>query len=556
MKVPHLAVYEADPADPALEQFTIGALLERRAAATPQQEAVVTRGYARAYFNARWTYADLLERSGSLARGLLALDLSPKARVVVFAPNVPDWLTIQFAVARAGLTLVPVSPKAVAAELRHYLQDAQPEVVFVLPEYQGHRLEERLAGILSEVPSVRHTIRLSAARQDRDSLEALIALGRDSDDSQLVKRSAGISPNDVATVLYTSGTTGKPKGAQLTHFSMVSNAALLFRGWGIQRGDRWCCGAPLTAIIGCSTMVLGCVYSGACLLPLVWFDPDAVLDSLVHENVTHLQSVPTTLIAVLERAKERKIVPGSLRFVEIGGAPVPAELHTRLCDTWNVPLRNCYGLTETSGMITQMDHDADHQRVLHTVGKPCRETTVRIVGKDGNPVQDGVVGELQTRGYLITVGYLNRTGVVPLDHDGWYRTKDLAQMDSEGYIRLVGRQSDMIKRGAEPIYPTEVENALVEHPSVLEAAVFSIPDTYYGELVCAALLAKEPLSDEQLRSWLADRLSRPKIPARFILVTGLPRTESGKIQKRVLREQYLDGKLYTDEHRAAKGTAR
>jgi fatty-acyl-CoA synthase len=534
--------WTAEPSEEGLTDITVGALLDRAATRFGAAEAVVTSAYDDVGLNVRWTYQELKRRADRMARGLIALGLSPRSRIAVWAPNVPQWLVAEFAAAKAGLVLVTANPTYRGEELRYVLDDADVKALLLYPRI-------RHLDLLGEFTSVRHLLpRLDAVYslgEPADGVEPVSLLDRLADrvpEAELARRQAAVSTHDIAQIQYTSGTTGRPKGAQLTHHGLVNNARLFARRWNVTHADRWCNPMPLFHTAGCAMVTLGAMWHGACHLPIVWFDPARVFATIGRERATILETVPTMIVRLLTEAPAMAGDLSSLRIVGTGGSPAPSELGVRLRDEWDTRLRIVYGLTETSPLISSVPEIDTDERAFTTVGPPLPEIDVRIVDRSGETTPTGVPGELLVRGYLVMDGYLNRPDATRevMDADGWFHTGDAATMDDDGYLRIVGRIKDVVIRGGENIYPAEIEALLTQHPAVTEAQVVGVPDAYYGEEVCAAVIADAPVDPEEVRAWLRLRVTHQKVPRYVVAVDRYPLTASGKVQKFALREQVLE----------------
>jgi fatty-acyl-CoA synthase len=534
----HVSWWDADPAAEPLASLTVGDLLDRAATTFGDREAVVISAFGAWGLNRRWTFAQLRRRADRLAKGLIGAGLDTGARVALWAPNVADWLAVQFAVAKAGCELVTVNPGYRPPELAHVLTDAAVTTLVFLPEFRGQSLAEVLAQARPHLPDLRDVYTIGEYPGFHD-LTVLAGRGAEVPDERLAERQASISPQSVSQIQYTSGTSGRPKGAQLTHFGLVNNARELSGGWAVTEQDRWCNPIPLFHIGGGAMITLGSLWRGACQLPQPWFDVRLLLETISAERATVIQLVPTMILRALQTWDED---PGrydltSLRVIGAGGTVIPAPFRQEITARWGAALRPAYGLTETSPAVTQVRLSEPREGDLDTVGLPLPDTEVRLVNEAGQVTATGVAGELQVRGYQVMKGYLNRadSGV---SADGWFSTGDLATMDDRGYVKIIGRTKDMIIRGGENIYPAEIESVLLDYPSLLEAHVVGIPDPDRGEEVCACVKLSGPTrpnAPAAVRDWLRERLSREKVPRYVLIVDEFPQTSSGKVPKNALR---------------------
>ena len=530
--------WDADPAAEPMVSLTVGDLLDRATARFGDREAVVVSSFGAWGLNARWTFAQLRERADRLAKGLIAAGLEPGARVALWAPNVADWLAVQFAVAKAGCELVTVNPGYRPPELVHVLTDAAVTTLVFLPEFRGQSLAAVLAEARPQLPDLRSVYTIGEF-EGFDDLIALAERGKEVTAEQLAERQAGISAQSVSQIQYTSGTSGRPKGAQLTHFGLVNNARELSGGWAVTEQDRWCNPIPLFHIGGGAMITLGSMWRGACQLPQPWFDATLLLETISTERATIIQLVPTMILRAMQTwdANPGRYDLTSLRVIGAGGTVVPALFRQEITNRWGSELRPAYGLTETSPAVTQVRLSEPRESDLDTVGRPLPDTEVRMVDEAGQVTPTGVAGELQVRGYQVMKGYLNRpeSGVAA---DGWFGTGDLATMDERGYVRIIGRTKDMVIRGGENIYPAEIESALLDYPSLLEAHVVGVPDPDRGEEVCACVKLSGlagPGAPAAVRDWLRERLSREKVPRYVLIIDEFPQTSSGKVPKNILR---------------------
>lgn len=536
--------WPSHPGPVALEDLTVTELLDQAAAEAPDHEAVVVSAYADEGFNVRWSYADLARRADAVARALIGLGVEPGEPVAICAPNIPDWLVCEFAIAKAGAVLVPVNPSYRSGELRYVLADSGAVACMFMPVY--HRLDiwRELHQITDDLPALRRLVSLTTPVGDIPTLHDVLETIEGVDPGEAAARAAGVAAADLAQLQYTSGTTGRPKAAQLTHHAIVNNARQSAWLWQIGPGDRWCNPLPLFHTAGCAMLTLGAVAARATHLPLVRFDPDRVLDTIADEAATVLETVPTILTSLLERQRTRAVEVSSLRLVGTSGAPTPHRLGLECNSQWGVPLRILYGATEVAPTVSGTAVDEPGDLGWTTVGRPLPWTEVRVVDPATRVVTPtDELGELEVRGYQVMTGYRNRPDATwsALSDDGWFRTGDLARLDDHGYLRVVGRCKDVVIRGGENLYPAEIEDMLCEHPAVTEAAVVGVPDPYFGEEACAAVVARpdEPITADELRSWLAERVTHQKVPRYLYLVDELPQTPSGKTQKFRLKADLL-----------------
>jgi len=501
-------------------------VLREAAAAFPDTVALV-EGSAEPAARRRWTYAELL-RDAERAAAALAQRFAPGERVAVWAPNLPEWVVLEFALGLAGLTLVTVNPAYRPAELRYVLDQSGAAGIFLVPEFRSP-MAAYLEEVRGDLPALREVVLFPEWEQFLASAPVHVVLPE-------------VRPDDIAQIQYTSGTTGFPKGAELHHRGLTNNARFYGGLIGLQRGSVLVNPMPLFHTAGCGMGVLGAVQHGATHVPVVAFDPALVLELVESESADFLGAVPTMLIAMLDHPSRAARDLSSLRVTVSGGSPVPAELVRRVEAELGVTFTIVFGTTECSPLVTQTRLDDEPDVRAETLGRPLPQTEVKIADPGtGEPVAPGQLGELCARGYNVMHGYHrdDAATAAAIDADGWYHTGDLASMDARGYLRIEGRLKDMIIRGGENIYPKEIEDALFDHPAVAEVAVVGIPDETWGEVVAAFVRAAPgaTVTADDLRAWCRDRLAAYKTPVRWEVVDAFPLTPSGKIQKFVLREQ-------------------
>jgi fatty-acyl-CoA synthase len=521
---PTRAYWPADTSEPVLDQ-TIGAALRAAARANGPRTALVE-----GTFDAnrrRWTFLELLAASEKVASALLAR-FARGEHVAIWAANCPEWLLVEFGAALAGITLVTVNPNYLSHELAYVLGQSRASGVLVQPDYHSRNLLEVVEQ--SDLPHVREIISLSAW----DDFMACASADALPD----------VRPDDIAQIQYTSGTTGFPKGALLTHRGLANNGRLYARAIGAGVRDVWINPMPLFHTAGCGLATLGALQTGGVQVLPSGFDPAAMLALLQAERGTIMLCVPTMLIRMLDHPDAATRDVSSWRLVTLGGAPVPPELVRRAEKDFGVKVAIGYGQTEASPYVSHSLPDDPNPDWISTVGRPLPQTEVKVIDpSSGETLPVSCVGEICARGYGLMAGYFNNPGATAeaLDHDGWLHTGDLGSMDPQGYLTIQGRLKDMIIRAGENIYPREIEDLLFTHPDIANAAVVGIPDREWGEVV-AAFVQTRPgceLTDDALTCFCRRHLASYKVPRVWRFVEQFPRTASGKIQKFVLREQYL-----------------
>ncbi len=523
--------YCAPQADRPLREVTIGALLEEAAQRWPSREALV-EAHADGRSGRRYTYADLAAEAERLAAALLTR-YAPGERIAVWSPNSPEWVLLEFAAALAGLTLVTVNPAYQAKELSFVLQQSESAGLFRVAEFRGNPMARIADEVSAGVPTLREIV-------DLEDAAGLFARGA------ATRPRPTVAPDDPAQIQYTSGTTGFPKGAVLSHRSLTNNARFALERLGLAEGDTYLNMMPMFHTTGCSICLLGCVQLGLRLVLARLFVAELMLALIERERVNALIAVPTMLIAMLEAHAMRPRDTASLACVLSGGSMVPPELVRRIEESFGCRFTIIYGQTETSPGLTQTRADDPWAERTETIGQAYPHTELSIRDPATNAVLPiGTVGEICSRGYSTMLGYNDNPEATAktIDAAGWLHTGDLGTMDRRGFVRITGRVKDMIIRGGENLFPVEIENVLIEHPDVAEAAVVGVPDPHWGEIaICflrprgAALLAAADLVRHVRRD-----LAAPKTPAHWIVLDAFPLTGSGKIQKFVLRERWLAG---------------
>ena len=517
--------------DETIRDTTIGSVLIEAATEAPDAEALV-EARADGSIGRRFTYSQLFSEAERLADSL-ASRYAPGERIAIWSPNTPEWALLEFAAALAGLVLVTVNPAYQAKELAYVLQQSRSTGLFLVRECRGNPMAEIAREVCADLAQIREVI-------DLDDHAALFAM----DGPAPVRRE--VHPDDPAQVQYTSGTTGFPKGAVLSHRSLTNNARFSMSRMGAQRGDTYLNVMPMFHTVGCSIGLLGSVQLRCRLLMARLFEPVSVMALIETERVALVIAVPTMLIAMLEAHARQPRDTQSLRMVVSGGAMVPPELITRLQEAFGCNFTIIFGQTETSPVLTQTRASDGWTERVETIGQaiPNTELSVRDSGNN-QVVAIDAIGEICARGYCNMLGYNDNPDATAraIDADGWLHTGDLGTMDARGYLRITGRLKDMIIRGGENMFPAEIENALITHPDIAEVAVVGVPDPRWGEIVIAFLrprAATQLLVADLVRHVRRD-LAAPKTPAHWIVLDAFPLTGSGKIQKFVLRDRYLAG---------------
>jgi fatty-acyl-CoA synthase len=511
---------------------TIGDNLRRIAVTYPAREALVDVPTAR-----RWTYAQLDADTDTVAVALLALGIDAGDRVGIWAPNCAEWVVLQYATAKIGAILVNINPAYRSHELAYVLRQSGTKLLVSAESFKTSDYRDMIEEVRSSLDSLERVIYLGTA--DWDSLlEAGAAAGREA----LAARSATLAFDDPINIQYTSGTTGFPKGATLSHHNILNNAYFVGEGCNYTEHDRVCVPVPFYHCFGMVMGNLGCTTHGACIvIPAPGFEPAATLAAVQAERCTSLYGVPTMFIAELALPDFASYDLSSLRTGIMAGSPCPVEVMKRVISEMHMTeVTICYGMTETSPVSTQTTADDEVERRVSTVGRVHPHLEVKVIDPEtGLVVPRGRHGELCTRGYSVMLGYWNEPAKTAeaIDAARWMHTGDLAVMDEAGYLNIVGRIKDMVIRGGENIYPREVEEFLYTHPDVEEVQVVGVPDLKYGEELCAWVKPRpgSELTAEQVREFCIGKIAHYKVP-RYVRFTGeFPMTVTGKVQKFKMR---------------------
>ncbi|API59689.1 AMP-binding protein [Tardibacter chloracetimidivorans] len=528
-----------------LRYETIGRALERAAEAWPDGPALVVP-----HQRVRWTWSELAEKADALAAGFLSLDFRAGDRLAIWAPNCAEWVIVQLAAAKTGIILVTINPAYRAAEFEHALNLSGCRGLVLAERFKASDYGAMLAEIAPEfaagfsrserLPALEVVISLGHAKGAILSFDALIARGGNADRNAVAELAQTLQPDDAICIQFTSGTTGQPKGATLSHFGLLNNGHLSGSLMDLTHADRICVPVPLFHCFGMVLGVLTAVSHGAAIvLPGEGFDPAEVMRVVEQERCTALYGVPTMFIAQLSHRDFANYDLSSLRTGAMGGAPCPEDIMRRvMTDMHMKDITIAFGMTETSPVSFQTRADADIETRTATVGTVHPWVEAKVADAKGRAVPLGDVGELHIRGYNVMSGYWNdadRTAET-IDAAGWMRTGDLAIMDEHGRCRIVGRSKDMIIRGGENIYPIEVENFLRTHPSIVDIAIFGVPDSLMGEEICAWIKVSEHLADDMIREYCSGKIAHYKVPRYIRYVEDFPMTASGKMHKPTMRE--------------------
>lgn len=538
--------------DKPLLYQSVGDALANAADRWPQLDAVLVP-----HQKARLTYSDFDHQVSRLARALLALGLRRGDRLGIWSPNCVEWLLAQFGTARAGIILVNINPAYRQSELTFALRKSGCRALLFAPSFKSSNYVEMLRSMLPQgalvgsgavdcaaFPDLKLLVQLGDTEMPGFlSFRELLLRADDFTDEALFALQREIDPDQPINIQFTSGTTGLPKGATLTHFNILNNGYFVGEALHLDANDRVCIPVPLYHCFGMVLGVLATVTHGACIVfPGESFEAEAVLRCVSNERCTALYGVPTMFIAELEHPQFHEYDLSSLRTGIMAGAPCPIETMRRVMEEMHMrEITICYGMTETSPVSFQSSIDDPVEKRVATVGRVHPHVQVKIIDTHGRTVVTGDTGELCTRGYSVMQGYWAEPELTieVVDAAGWMHTGDLAALDEQGYCHIVGRVKDLIIRGGENIYPREIEEFLYSHPKVLDVAVVGVADSKYGEEVCAVVrLRKGHAADaEEIQAYCRNQIAHYKVPRYVCFVESFPMTVTGKVQKFMLREQ-------------------
>ncbi len=534
---------------------TIGNALQSAAETFPQREALVVR-----HQDIRWTYTELLRRVDDLAAGLIALGFAPGDRIGIWAPNCAEWVLTQFATARAGLILVNINPAYRSHELEFALNKVSCKGLVTASRFKSSDYFAMLAELAPELnstgpgrlsssrlPHLKTVIRLGEEETPGCyNFNALPAMGGTAEKQKLKELFSLLQPDDAINIQFTSGTTGSPKGATLTHFNILNNGYFVGQAMKFTEWDRLCIPVPFYHCFGMVMGNLNCTIHGATMvIPNDGFDPALTLAAVSEERCTALYGVPTMFIAELDLPDFPDYDLSSLRTGIMAGSSCPIEVMKRVVAEMNMSeITIAYGMTETSPVSFQSSTDDPLERRVSTVGRIHPHVQVKIIDQAGRTVPIGEKGELCTRGYNVMSGYWDdpdKTGEA-VDTVGWMHTGDLATLDAEGYCNIVGRVKDMVIRGGENIYPREVEEFLYGHDKIQDVSVFGVPDDKYGEQLCAWIKLKQgqEAGEAEIKAFCKDKIAYNKVPYYVRFVEEFPMTVTGKAQKFIMRDRMIE----------------
>ena len=531
---------------------TIGRYLSSIVAKFGHNDALVVP-----YQNIRWTYSEFDQRVTDLAAGLLKLGLKPGDRIGIWSQNCAQWVLVQFATARAGLILVNINPAYRRLELEYVLDKVQCSALVLAPAFKTSDYLQILQDVVPELhhakpgalhaerlPHLRHVIRLGTQKTPgMFNFDDISLLADAASREQLATIESVLQFDDPVNIQFTSGTTGTPKGATLTHHNILNNGFFVGEAMQLTRDDRLCIPVPLYHCFGMVLGNLACVTHGSAMVyPGESFDPKSVLETVQDQRCTGLHGVPTMFIAMLDHPEFSNYDLSTLRTGIMAGSPCPAEVMTRVINKMHMnEITIAYGMTETSPVSFQSAVDDPFELRVSTIGRVHPHLEVKIIDLEGRIVPRGVKGELLTRGYCVMLGYWGDETKTreTIDAAGWMHTGDLAVIDEQGFAAILGRSKDLVIRGGENIYPREVEEFLYRHPKILDVQCVGVPDEKYGEELCACIMLRPGVDTtaEEIRDFCKDEIAHYKIPRYVLFVTSFPMTITGKIQKYLLREQ-------------------
>ncbi len=533
---------------------TIGVHFDKVVARFGDRPALIVR-----HQNVRWSYRELNEKIDACAAGLIALGLEPGDRVGIWSPNNSEWVITQFATAKAGLVMVNINPAYRLAELEYALNKVGCKALitadsFKTSNYVGmlRELAPEIAGsapgdlTAARLPSLRTLIRIGGAADGFLGFDDVLALGGEAERARLKELAPQLQFDDPINIQFTSGTTGAPKGATLTHHNILNNGFFIGEAQRLTDQDTVCIPVPLYHCFGMVLGNLACVTHGAAMVyPSEGFEPLATLETVEAERCTALYGVPTMFIAELGHPEFKRFDLSTLRTGIMAGSPCPIEVMKRCVNEMNMSeVTIAYGMTETSPVSTQTLFDDTLERRVSTVGRVHPHIEVKIVDTDGRIVPPGTAGELCTRGYSVMLGYWDdeEQTAEAIDAARWMHTGDLATMDADGYCNIVGRIKDMVIRGGENVYPREIEEFLFRHPDIEAVQVVGVPDVKYGEELCAWVQVKagSHVSDEDIKAFCKGQIAHYKIPRYVKFVDAFPMTVTGKVQKFIMREAMIE----------------
>ncbi len=552
----HTISYTSGTSDKPLLGLTIGDMFDQTVEMYPDNTALIVR-----HQNVRWNYQKLQEQVDQCARGLMAIGLKKGDRIGMWSPNNSEWVVIQFATSKMGAILVNLNPAYRVHELDYALNQSGCSAIVIAPEFKTSNYTQMLYDLAPELndcepgqleaeklPHLKSVIRIGEeSKPGMWNWGDLMEMGQRVTPAELAERQGQLEFDDAINIQYTSGTTGYPKGATLSHHNILNNGYLVGEIMKFTDKDKLIIPVPMYHCFGMVLGTLACVTHGSAMLyASEGFEPETVLQMVEEEKATALHGVPTMFIAELEHPNFDRYDLTSLRTGLMAGSPCPIEVMKQVNTKMHMnEVEIAYGMTETSPVSFQTRADAPLEKRVSTVGQILPHTEVKIVNPEtGQIVPVGEMGELYTRGYCVMLGYWNDEEKTrqAIDPARWMHTGDLAVMDDEGYVNIVGRSKDMLIRGGENVYPREIEEFLYTHPKISDVQVIGVPDKKYGEEIMAWVKLKEgeEATSEELRAFCKDKIAHFKVPRYFKFVDSFPMTVTGKIQKFKMRETSVE----------------
>lgn len=529
--------YSAGTTDVPLIEDTIDANLRATVAAHSDREALVVR-----HQGIRWSYQELDAQVDHLARALYASGLNVGDRVALWSPNRYEWVLAQYATARIGAIMVCINPAYRTHELEFALNQSGSVMLLAAPEFKTSNYKQMWADVAEQCPEIREAIFF-----DDPTWNTLLNRAEGATSEQVAERSSSLTNTDPINIQYTSGTTGLPKGATLTHRNILNNGYFVGEACGYTEQDRVCIPVPFYHCFGMVMGNLGCTSHGSTMvIPNDAFEPVSVLDAVQEEKCTSLYGVPTMFIAELGVPEFESYDLSSLRTGIMAGSPCPVEVMKQVIERMNMDdVTIAYGMTETSPVSTQTGADDTIDQRVGSVGRVHPHVEIRVADPEtGETVARGESGEFQTRGYSVMKGYWNEEEKTAqaIDSEGWMHTGDLAVMDVDGYVNITGRIKDLIIRGGENISPREIEEFLYSHPDIIDVQVVGVPDEKFGEEVCAFVQARDgaTVDTEVVREFCQGKIAHYKVPRYVLSINDFPMTVTGKIQKYLLRDAAVE----------------
>lgn len=525
-------------------KITIGKLLEERAKKYKDKEAII-------FEDQRITYKELNEQAERLANFLMNRGIKRGDKVSIWLPNLPEWIVAWFAIPKIGAVVVPTDPWYKGGEIEYMFNDSDTKAIITTDSYGKYNFIDILEEKKENIPSLETIVLLEGSSEKLPTVTYDQALeeGKNWRKEEYLKRKKETDPDDVTFILYTSGTTGKPKGVQLTHYQIVKNAHDQGEILRSSDEDKLVIPVPFSHCFGNVMSITLMTVFGGTIIPLVEFNPNEALKLVEREKATMIHGVPTMFIRELEVLKEKDYDTSSLRTGIMAGSSCPVETMRSVIDDMGCNVSITYGLTEASPGVTMTRFDDSIEDRVETVGRVMPDQEIKVVDDSGKEVPPGETGELMVKGYNVMEGYYNKPEATEdTIEDGWLHTGDLAQMDKRGYVKIVGRKKDMVIVGGLNVYPREIEEYLIEHPEIKEVAVVGVPDSELGEVVAAAVVPTKDadLKGQEVVDFLYGRVASAKVPRYVSITEDLPVSGRGKVQKFRLRD-ILEEKIKNNE---------